>query len=128
MLLYAKDGHTFTNFLNDIENIEGYDEKLFKKGLIFLERHKTKRSRIQSIFFETCKFVSSKENNEAIDYEDKKKTFYALPPDGNIQKVKGLGEFSREHSLIRQGIYNCLKGKVKTHKGWKFSYREEDLL
>lgn len=121
----------FTNFLKDIKHIEGYDETLFQEGRIFLDKdikqlHKEIGSRVYSP--ETCMFVSAKENTENASFEHKKKKFFALSPENILSKEFGISEFARKQNLIKQGILSCLNGRTKTHKGWRFSYKEEKLM
>ncbi|MGD6876983.1 hypothetical protein [Bacillus infantis] len=120
--------HTFTNFLEDLRDIEGFDEDLFYKGKIYIDKDIKQKDIVLKVYSpDTCVFVSLQENNAAIDYEHRKKSCYAMSPEGKIQEVKGINEFARQNNLIKQGVYNCLRGKNKTHKGWKFSYRKEDI-
>lgn len=55
--------HCFEYFLNDIPLIEGYDEELFSKGLLQLDKDiKQENSKIKIYSLETCVFVSREEN------------------------------------------------------------------
>lgn len=114
---------SFENFLNDIKFIEGYDDNLFRKGLLYLDKDikqqdKDISQRIYSL--ETCCFVTFNENNKHRNYESKKKSFIAISPDNIRYLVKGIKEFARQYNLTHQAIARCLKGKQKTHKGWRF--------
>lgn len=121
--------HTFANFLKDISLIEGYDKEKFKNGEIFLDKDTKQKGVLHKVYsLETCKFVSMQENNAAIDYTDRKKSFYALSPNGKLIQVHGLREFAKNNNLTRQRITSILNKKGYIHKGWKFSYRKEDLL
>jgi hypothetical protein len=114
---------TFKNFLEDIEKIEGFNRDLFNKGEIFLDKdikqqNKNPCDKIYSL--ETCKFVSFEENNAVRNNEHRKISFIAISPEGNIFEVQGLKEFCRNNNLTRTAVAQCLQGKAKTHKGWKF--------
>lgn len=53
--------HIFRNFLEDIKKIEGYNEELFRKGKLDLDKdRKSKELKMYSL--ETCKFLSRSEN------------------------------------------------------------------
>jgi hypothetical protein len=123
--------HTFTNFLQDITNIEGYEKDLFEKGELHLDKD-IKQSDIapenKVYSFDTCKFVSFEENNKHRNYDRRKKTFFALSPNGVVTEVFGLKEFARQNNLERVCIGRCINNKQTIHQGWKFSYRKEDLL
>lgn len=50
------------------------------------------------------------------------KKYVITKPDGGEFVIIGIKEFCRnykETKMIRQGLYNCIKGNVKTYKGYK---------
>lgn len=45
----------------------------------------------------------------------------AISPDGDIYNdVYDVKEFCKQHCLSVSKVYECMKGKYKNHKGWKF--------
>lgn len=54
----------------------------------------------------------------------KQKEFLAISPDGKEYTVKVQTHFAVEHGLDRRQIGDCLRGRQKTHKGWRFTYIE----
>ncbi|PKR83552.1 hypothetical protein [Heyndrickxia camelliae] len=127
----CKRWHYFTNFIEDIKLIDGYDEQLFQKGKIFLDKdikqlNKQVGDRVYSP--ETCTFVSYDVNFKYANFNHRKNKFFALSPNGEVTEEFGIREFAKTNGLIKQGIISCLKGRASIHKGWKFSYRKEDLL
>jgi hypothetical protein len=119
----------FKNFLEDLECIEGYQQEKFDSGEIYLDKDKKQFNlspgdKVYSL--ETCCFLSFEENNALRNNEHRKRTFIALSPSGEEIHVKGLKEFAREQGLIRQAITNCIKGRSRSHKGWRF-FRNENV-
>lgn len=45
---------------------------------------------------------------------------YVIDNNGHKKKYHSIKEASSELNVFRSGIYNCLKGKSKTYKGYKF--------
>lgn len=43
-----------------------------------------------------------------------------VSPNGEIFEFFNQSKFSKEHNLRQSTIADCLSGKCKTHKGWKF--------
>lgn len=121
--------HIFTNFLSDVKQIEGYDEELFNKNKLELDKdikqeHLPKSERVYSL--DTCTFVTQKENHKYRDIENMKFKFYAISPEGIVQFRNGIKEFCREYpDLNRTSVTRVLKGKDNSYKGWKFNYIEE---
>jgi len=121
--------HLFTNFLEDIPKIDGYDKAMYKKGLLVLDKdikqlNKSYTERIYSL--ETCTFVTISENNK---YRESKLCFKAIEPNGYIHYEKGVKEFCEKHpGFIRSGVSGCLTKpeKYKTHRGWKFTKISQD--
>jgi hypothetical protein len=48
--------------------------------------------------------------------------FRVVTPNGAISVEVGIKRFCEDHGLARSGVYKCLQGKLKTHKGWRFCY------
>lgn len=64
-----------------------------------------------------CEWIPRKKQN---GNTRKTKHFKAISPNGEIYETKNVREFSREHSLDRNEVSNCLNNKRDTYKGWKF--------
>jgi hypothetical protein len=118
---------TFSNFLKDMVAIEGYDEKLFKQGEIFLDKDIKQLGRSNKIYsFDTCIFVSREINNKFRDDEKRKFEFIAMSPEGVKYPRTGLKEFCREFPhLNRSSVSDCLNGKTPTYKGWTFYFTNQ---
>lgn len=52
----------------------------------------------------------------------RQREFIAISPEGNQFKVKVQTHFAKEHGLDRRQIGDCLHGRQKSHRGWKFKY------
>lgn len=118
--------YSFEQFLEDIPNIDGYDDVLFHENKLVLDKDVKQIGKANKAYsLETCTFLTPEENNLHRDNEHRKHDFIAISPSGEEFKTKGIKEFAREHHLIYQAIRQCLTGVAKTHKGWTFRYPAE---
>jgi hypothetical protein len=62
---------------------------------------------------EACSFVSKADNLKACARD-----FCLISPSGHLVTGNNVTEFCNLNGLIKQGIYNVLNGKRKSHKGW----------
>lgn len=118
----CKRWHSFKNFLNDIPNIEGYNETLFNEGKLHLDKDKKQNFDLNKVYsLETCIFINPKENYNLIDRTQYRKKFkcYNIYT-GEILLVTGIEEFSKKikskSSTIKKRIenedYRPLKGFI----------------
>lgn len=113
----------FENFLNDVKNLDGYDEQLFQNGEIVLDKDTKQRFKEYKIYSpDTCIWLSKHDNN--IIQDSQQRVFYAMSPSGELYEGYNITDFARKHDLERRHISGCLHGRTKSHKGWKFSYKE----
>lgn len=111
----------FNNFVEDIDKIRGFDYNLFFQGLLTLDKDKFGNSKMYSL--ENCCFISKEENNK---YKpNQQKIVIGTSPNGEIYEFLNQSEFAREHNLRQSTINDCLNGKCKSHKGWKFNYKNK---
>lgn len=116
----------FSNFLEDIKNIEGYDEGKFKNNRLDLDKDiKQKNLPANQKMYspDTCMFVDKSINRAIIT---RKRT-----PDVNIISTKGdyvlktfcpVEELSKQIGVRTQYITRILRGEAKTHQVWTFKY------
>lgn len=113
----------FENFLNDAKYIDGFDEQLFIEGKIVLDKDTKQRFQENKVYSkETCIWISKQENNKIQDGQQRE--FYAQSPNGELFHDYNITDFANKHGLDRRHISGVLHGRCKTHKGWKFSYKE----
>ncbi len=111
----------FKNFYDEVKEIEGFDEVLFEKGELVLDKDIKQRFLKHKIYSKnTCKWVSKRENNKIQDKQQK--PFIAISPIGEIFKDYNITDFARKHSLERRSISSVLHGRIKTTRGWSFKY------
>lgn len=67
---------------------------------------------------ETCLFVTTSENSRAAT-EYKMYDFSLLSPIGNVETGFNQTEFAELHNLDRRCLNDLIKGRQKTHRGWK---------
>lgn len=116
----------FSNFLEDIKNIEGYDEEKFKNNRLDLDKDiKQKNLPVNQKVYspDTCMFVDKSINRAIITRQ--------RTPDVGIISTKGdyvlktfcpVEELSKQIGVKTQYITRILRGEAKTHQGWTFKY------
>ncbi|WZL56168.1 hypothetical protein SP3_00109 [Bacillus phage fHSPT3] len=120
--------HSFENFLEDLPNIEGYDEALFKQKKIFIDKDIKQKSipKNKKVYSpDTCCFVSRQINNANRDLTNASNHFIATSPDGEVIYVRGLRPFSKKYGLHRPIIKKCLRGEREDYDGWTFKLIKE---
>lgn len=64
---------------------------------------------------ETCMFVTAQQNVE----EACQIKFELISPDGILYKSKNVAKFCRNNNLNPSCVYDLLKGRRNSHKGWR---------
>ncbi|MGQ5176955.1 hypothetical protein ACSQ7W_11690 [Bacillus halotolerans] len=124
----CKRWHCFENFLNDLKDIDGYDEALFVERKIFLDKDikqigVPKNKMVYSL--ETCTFVSRELNASNRDLTDASLHFNAISPSGEVFSVIGLRPFAEKYGLHRPIIKKCLRKEREEYDGWRFELIKE---
>ena len=110
--------HTFNNFLEDLDKIKGFNLDLFLNGKICLDKDKIGNSKEYSL--DKCCFISLEENNK---YKpNQQKLIIGISPNNEIYEFYNQSQFAKDYGLRQSCIGDCLSGKCKTHKGWKFYF------
>jgi hypothetical protein len=79
----------------------------------------------QWVFYLKSEGKPKREKVEGVK-SNKPRVFIATSPNG--EAIEGLNQrtFAEEHDLSRRQINACLNGRMKTHKGWAFKFKEEE--
>lgn len=110
------------NFIEDIDKIDGFNLHLLLDGKLSLDKDsKVKNNNIYNL--EKCKFITKEENNKFKPHQQKE--VIGISPDGHIYDFFNQSEFAVLHGLRQSSIGDCLNGKCKTHKKWKFYYKQD---
>jgi hypothetical protein len=126
--IYVSDEwHCFETYVNDVVNLKGYDEKRVKNNELNLDKDILSDENNRYYSFETCKWVTLLENNNEQFHRNGKYFECIRIEDGYKEITNSQMEFARKYGLNNDCITHCLKGRNQTHKGWKFSYIEEDI-
>ena len=115
--------HDFELFLEDFDKIDGFDITLLKDGKLSLDKDKKKKG--NTIYcLELCTLITKEENNKYKPHQQK--TIIGISPNNDYYEFDNQSEFARKHNLRQSSITDCLRGKCKTHKKWKFYYKNTD--
>lgn len=114
----------FANFYEDCKSIEGFNESLFLKNELVLDKDIKQRYQTRKIYsLETCMWVSKAENAR---YQDgQMHPFLAFDPTGKQYYSDNISQFAREHGLTRRHISGVLHGRAKSTQGWTFRFCED---
>lgn len=108
--------HNFEYFLSEVPKIRGFNREKLLNGELSFDKDIYGDSK--EYCFEKCCFVTKEENNK---YKpNQQKCTVGISPNGETFEFFNQNEFAKEHCLRQTTISDCLSGKCKTHKGWKF--------
>lgn len=115
----------FQYFLEDIINIDGYNENEFKQHLLVLDKDlKQKNIPLNKRIYSknTCIFISNTINTLIRDTKQYTKKFIAISPDNQKLYIDyGIVNFCKKYKLTYNQVFNRLKtNSQKLYKGWKF--------
>ena len=111
---------TFDGFLEDIDLIEGFDLDKIINGELLLDKDSIDLNN-KIYCLNKCKFISKQNNNK---YKpSQQKVIIATTPFGEEIEFFNQSEFAKDNNLRQSTISDCLRGRCKTHKGWKFKYK-----
>ena len=108
-------------FIRDCKNLLGYDPKAILRNSLHLDKDSLKKGN-KMYSPSTCVFICISENNKV--KPSQMLEFIAVSPEGVEYTVNNQSEFATEYDLRQSTISDCLKGRVKRHRGWTFRYKE----
>lgn len=121
----SDEWHCFDTFRKDIENLPGFNEELFYKNKLQLD--KDGLSGLNKIYSkETCQWLSREENLSLAEFKKylphlTKTRLVALSPQGEIYCIINVPIFADEIGIDKSEIYGTLSGLGnKTCRGWCF--------
>lgn len=117
---YGKIGIIYDVRWNKFENF--YNDMWYKYTKCILCNHienpSIERENVNGDYNrENCTFIS---RNKQQENRRNVRWFRAISPEGKIYITRNQSKFAKNHNLSKQGVNNCLCGKVKTHKKWRF--------
>lgn len=122
--------HIFANYEQDIKQLNGYDDPA-KTTIDRKKNHKEGPDDEGFIGYspDNCEWATRKKQRENQRDHCTQRHFVAYPPgfDGDGAGIisNSQAEFARQHNLNRSHINNCLSGRLNTHKGWRFEYKQQ---
>lgn len=109
----------FDNFIEDVKTLEGWNEELFFKSEIQLDKDSKQFNYDEKIYSpQTCVWLTKDRNNEL--QSNHCYQFKAISPSGEEFIYTSQQKYARENGLDVSSINKCLKGKRKSSKGWTF--------
>ncbi len=106
----------FSNFVEDVKKLPNWLMKLEYKDEYSLDKDYYGSNCYSP---ETCIWLSKLE--QSLNTE-KTRLVKATAPNGDIFVRMGLKTLCKEFGFTNPCVYSVLKGKTKTHKGWKFEW------
>lgn len=124
----SKRWHNFSNFYEDIKSLEGYDEELFNKNKIHLDKdYKAKNGEEKIYSFETCVFLTPQKNG-ALARDSSLIGFSALSPKGEyFGYERNLKKFCDKNKITSAHARYIIAGKGYSAHGWAFGNPHEDI-
>lgn len=110
----------FSNFVEDIKRLPNWNLKLEYPKEYTLDKDVLGEGVYAP---DTCMWLSH--DNQSVNQRTSK-TFIAHTPSGDCILSRGLKKFCREYGLTSTCVSNCLSGKQKTHKGFRFENIDTD--
>lgn len=115
-----KNWHSFENFIETVDSVEGFDINELLDGNISLDKDSfSTNNKLYSV--ETCRFISKNENNSI--KPNQQTEIVGISPEGSVYQFRNQSWFAKEHKLRQSSISECLTGRLKTHRKWKFYYK-----
>lgn len=113
--------HNFSNFYQDVQKLPNWNRKIREWDKWQLDKDYYSSNCYSK---NTCVWITKGDN---VLYR-KSKAFKVTTPNGNEFIEISVPEISRSYNLDESAIYKVLKGKYKTHHGFKFEYIEDGEL
>lgn len=115
--------HKLSGFIDDVDRIDGWDEEMFLKGELRLDKDKKDiNNKLYSL--ETCTWITQAENSK---YKpNAQREMVGINPNGEEVQFRNMSEFAKRYDLDRITIYDCLTKKINQHKGRQFYYKGEE--
>lgn len=116
----CEEWHDFEGFLATVDQVEGWDEELYVKDKLALDKDKIPGNKLYSP--STCRFVTPEENNKTKPNQQ----YYIIgySPDKKLYEFHSANGFAKEHGLSYDNIIKCAKREQAHHKGWQFCLKE----
>lgn len=109
----------FDYFLEELPKVKGFEEALWEDSMIRLVHN-------DDVFsLETAEFVLNRETMRRRTGK-RLRPFVGFDGEKKHYGLDGLIPFAKEHGLTYSSINRCLQGKLSAHKGWTFTYLEEE--
>ena len=111
--------HEYNDFLEDIDSVQGFEYDKYISGNLALDKDSLCEGN-KVYCLDKCVFITREENNK---YKpNQQRLVLGIDPQGEKHEFTNQSEFARLNNLRQSSIGDCLSGKCKTHRKWKFKY------
>ena len=119
----------FSNYVDDVINIEGYNEERVKSKELELDKN-TKIKGNLKYSKETCLWITREENVAEMNRRTKQKPFIATRlEDGYTEESYNISKFCKKWNIkFSTSVGDCLLGRRNDYDGWKFRYKENENI
>ena len=118
---------TFQYFYEDMRLVEGWDNELFEKGALVLDKDIKQRFSKNKIYdINNCSWVPVSVNSPIQDRQQHR--FVAKSPAGEVYEDTNITDFARKHNLERKQISAVLHGRFRSTEGWTFEYINDEEI
>ena len=117
--------HNYKKFAEDIPNLEGYDEDLYERGLLELDKD-IKQVGINNKVYskDTCIFITPSENVSFGNDRMRRDVLGYNPKDGLVE-VYNCNQFAKDNNIAIGSIYRSIDGESLGACGWVFINKNE---
>nr|DAM99684.1 MAG TPA: PROTEIN/DNA Complex catalytic motif, Helix-turn-helix DNA [Caudoviricetes sp.] len=120
----CEEWHNFECFLSDMPKIRGFNKEQLLNGELSFDKDIYGDSKEYCL--EKCCFVSKEENNK--HKPNQQKHIIGISPNNELFEFFNQSEFAKKHGLRQTSIADCLSGKCKTHRKWRFYFKSQQVI
>ena len=112
--------HNYKKFAEDIPLLEGYDEELYEKGFLELDKDIKQAGVDKKVYSrDTCVFITSSENS-SFENDRMRKGVIGYRPDRGIVEIDNCNNFAKNNNISVSSMYKSIDGEVIGAGGWVF--------
>ena len=119
----SKEWLNFSNFFRDVQTLENWDRGRFLDGELTIDKDYYQPNVSNKVYSkETCIWLTSYEQQQLVNYDDRRKEILAIFPNGDVIKFNGIRTFAKKYHLNEKNVSACLNGKRNKCSGIRFKF------